>query len=190
VAPTQIEQVRPTDNQNHVKPGFVIDKTVAASGQDFNPSGCLAGSDVVGAVYRCFGTDNGVYDPCWPDDNDPATPSAVCWIQPWSTHLVRMTLAQRLDPPADPASSPQTDEPWVVQLTSGTHCEQVQGTHDTFNGQPVDYYCDDNATVLLRGLNRNSGRWTMTSAHTDAKFNYSAGPTVALRTVWYGLPTP
>lgn len=190
IPPTKIEQVRPTDHGNHVKPGFTIDKTITASGQDFDPSGCEAGSDVVGAVYRCFGTDNGVYDPCWPDDDDPTTPSAVCWLQPWSTHLVRMTLAQPLDPPGDTASNPRTDEPWAVQLTNGAHCEQVQGTHDTFDGQPVDYYCDDNATALLRGPHRSSGRWTMPSAHTDANFHYSTGPKVALRTVWYGLPTP
>ncbi|HEX4393572.1 MAG TPA: hypothetical protein VH084_18820 [Mycobacterium sp.] len=61
---------------------------------------------------------------------------------------------------------------------------------DSFDGQVVDYFCDDNKTVLLRGVRRNNGRWTMTSAHYDSNYNYTTGSTVDILTAWYGLPAP
>jgi hypothetical protein len=102
-------------------------------------------------------------------------------------------LGRPVDPPDVTASNPTTDEPWGVRLTTGQQCLASQGTHDTYNGQVVDYFCGDNTTVLLRGINRGAGRWTMTSAgyhdHGNGNYNYSPGPTATITTAWYGQPT-
>jgi hypothetical protein len=192
VAPTKIVQIRPVDAQGRLAAGFVVDKTVTGDpSSGLQP--CEPGSEVVGAAYRCFGSDNGVYDPCWADSTNPNTPAAVCLLDPWSPQVIRILLAQPVDAAGaadDPPSNPATDEPWDVQLSTGQHCSSVQGTHDSFGGQVVDYFCDDNKTVLLRGVRRNNGRWTMTSAHYDSNYNYTTGSTVDILTAWYGLPAP
>lgn len=192
VAPTKLVQIRPVDAHGRLAAGFVIDKTITGD-TSVGPQACEPGSEVVGAAYRCFGSDNGVYDPCWADRTNPNAPAAVCLLDPWSPHVIRILLTQQVDAAGaadDPPSNPATDEPWVVQLSTGQHCSSIQGTHDSVDGQVVDYFCDDNKTALLRGVRRNNGRWTMTSAHYDSNYNYTTGSTVDVSTAWYGLPSP
>ncbi len=190
---TQVVRIRTVTAQRRLAAGYTVDKTITGDSQAFNPSGCQPGSEVVGAAYRCFGRDNGVYDPCWPDTSKssrtgrdlPARP-VVDTRGPDHAGPTR----QPADPPDGPASSPTTDEPWGVRLTTGRECVAAQGTHDTYNGQVVDYFCGDNRTVLLRGVIRGSGRWTMASAGYHDNGSYSPGPIATITTAWYGLPTP
>ncbi|HJP80531.1 MAG TPA: hypothetical protein VJ914_40040 [Pseudonocardiaceae bacterium] len=189
VAPTKVVRIRPVDAQGRLAAGFVVDRTVTGD-TSAGTQPCQPGSEVVGSAYRCFGSDNGVYDPCWPDRDNPGTPSVVCLLDPSSPHVIRILLTQPVDPPDGSVSNPVADEPWAVQLSTGLHCSALEGTHDTFDGQVVDYYCDDKKTVLLRGVKRGNGRWTMTSAHYDSGYHYTAGSTVDVTTAWYGLPAP
>jgi hypothetical protein len=150
---------------------------------------CEAGSDTVGNAYRCF-AGNDVYDPCWTDSTDPATPAALCLEQPWDTQATQLTLSQGGLPPFLQAPAPlDLDFPWGVQLSSGAHCLAVQGSHDDDNGTIVDYSCDRNGQVLLRGVDRTQPQWTYSSAYFNASTDdYASGPTVRVTEAWYAIP--
>jgi hypothetical protein len=65
----------------------------------------------------------------------------------------------------------------------------VQGSHDDDNGTIVDYSCDRNGQVLLRGVDRTQPQWTYSSAYFNASTDdYASGPTVRVTEAWYAIP--
>lgn len=173
---TNVILVRPVDGHSHLARGYTITKTVSGD--------CQPGSEVVDGAYRCFGTDNLVYDPCWADLDHPSQPGVVCLIQPWSTTVVRMLLGGPPDAPVGSGGDPTSEPPWGVQLSTGQRCLAVQGSHDSFGDQPVDYGCDGDL-VLLRGFDEHGATWTVHTAHDNG--GYTAGPVASVTAAWFGL---
>jgi len=105
--------------------------------------------------------------------------------------VTRILLRETLPPPPkDLRRDPRVDQPWGVQLASGQRCLNfATGAHDNFNGDVVDYYCEDESLVLLRGVDRHGARWTFRSARFQND-EYTTGPPVEVTTAWYGLPDP
>ncbi|HSZ45952.1 MAG TPA: hypothetical protein VK823_11475 [Streptosporangiaceae bacterium] len=181
------------------EPTAVIDLAPVSSGglptsgetiADGGTGQCEAGSDSVGQAYRCFGTaGNGIYDPCWLDNADPAQASVLCQEEPWSTRIIRLTMSSGgLESFFGPYEPIDLSYPWGVQLSDGERCIAVQGTHDTFDGRVVDYYCGTRYDhVLLRGLNRTLPSWTYQSAYFNGT-SYTAGPTEHVAIAWYANP--
>ncbi len=182
---TRVVQISPVDAGYRPRPGLVVvDSGVADS--------CGAGSDSAGNTYRCFSS-HGVYDPCWTDDADPAAPAVLCQLQPWDTQVRRFGLAQGgLEPFLSAPTSSVHTSPWGVQLTTGERCIALQGAHDAFDGgrRIVDYACGRTyRQVLLRGIARGHGAWTIRRASYDARHRrYRLGPSVRIATAWYAVP--
>lgn len=186
--PTQVVQVAPVDSGYQPIAGLDIQNRGVAEE-------CGAGSDSVGNAYRCF-SGHGVYDPCWTDDANPATPAVLCQLRPWEKRVYRFTLAQGgLQPFYEPPLPIGTYEPWGVELTTGERCIAAQGAHDGFDGghRIVDYGCANKAgkndgRVLLRGIDRSHPRWRITSATYNVKRNrYRLGPKLRIATAWYAM---
>jgi hypothetical protein len=78
--------------------------------------------------------------------------------------------------------------PWGVRLADGEECVAVQGTHDSYRGQVVDYTCGPGYRhVLLRPIDRSSSVWTVHSAYFDGT-GYQPGPMERVTTAWYATP--
>jgi hypothetical protein len=153
-----------------ISPGFTVSQT-------FGTGHCIGGSEV-GQAYRCF-TGNYVLDPCYavaePITGDGT--SAVCPTSPFSNDLNEITSATGLSL-LEPIPS---DEPNGIVLASGTQCTEAQGAHDSdTEGRVVDYYCNDNNTVVLRGLHENTPLWTADIARPGPNYTYVAAGTEAI----------
>ena len=76
--------------------------------------------------------------------------------------------------------------PWGLQLTDGQKCLLVQGTHDSFDGRAVDYYCNS-GEVVLHGLNTTGAQWRAQTAF-DTGGQYSMGHAKGITVAWFGVP--
>jgi Bacterial Ig domain len=188
-AATHIVEVAPVEPNYQPKASL---HTIAGG----SAGNCSAGSDSAGNAYRCF-AGNGVYDPCWADDGDGATPAVICQGRPWETSATTLTLTQGgLEPfPSAPPSIDQS-EPWGVQLSTGERCLAAQGAHTTLDRgrRVVDYSCEQpgrrvDYRVLVRGIDRAHGSWTIRSAaYSPSAHRYKLGPVVTIVTAWYARP--
>jgi len=151
---------------------------------------CEPGSDVLTVpVFRCL-SGTGVYDPCWVV-SDASAPNKVVWclLQPWSRDVYRI-VTRGLPAPGGSYKKPSLDFPWGIQLTTGQRCLAVQGTRDSYRGQAIDFYCTFPSKRLLgvlRGVDRHYPVWTYRTTWVKSG-RYTPGPTVKLRTAWYGWP--
>jgi pimeloyl-ACP methyl ester carboxylesterase len=180
--PTAVIDLAPVSSAGLPRPGEAI--TDGGTGQ------CGAGSDSVGQAYRCFGSGgNGIYDPCWLDNADPAQASVLCQEEPWSTKVIRLTIpAGGLESFLGPFEPIDPSFPWGVQLSDGERCIALQGAHGTFDGKVIDYACGPHYDhVLLRPLNRTLPSWTYQSAYVSGS-GYAAGPTEHVAIAWYANP--
>lgn len=148
---------------------------------------CERGSDVIGnvEVYRC-GAGNALYDPCWSDSSG----GVLCMGSPWATSLARIEVAGV--PPGVTVTTPNLDDPWGVELTSGARCLALQGAHSRFGSSVVNYACTGGTITgldLLNDANRSTPYWTYQSA-TYKGSGYVAGPTVSVASAWFGGPAP
>jgi hypothetical protein len=160
---TTFTRQSPVTDDGAVAPGFTI--------VDSAPNGnCLDGSEV-GQAYRCF-AGNGVFDPCYAvaDQGTGDGTSVVCPVSPFTNDLFAVQTATglgRLD-----AST--FDEPNGIVLASGAKCIEEQGAHGAdSHGRVVDYGCDDNRTVVLRGLHESGRLWTADAAHINPDYTYT-----------------
>lgn len=179
---TAAVDVAPVNTNGQPKAG----ETIVDGGTAQN---CESGSDIADQAYRCF-TPNGIYDPCWLDNADPDQTSVLCQEHPWDTRITRLKVSSGgLESFFGPAQPVNPDIPWGVQLADGERCLAVQGTHDSYQGKPVDYTCgSDYKHVLLRPLNRSSPLWSYHSAYFDGTSNYTPGPLEYVATAWYANP--
>jgi hypothetical protein len=175
---TSVEYVAPVDQDGHAVKGFSITQTRKAS--------CQAGSDVLSvAAYRCF-AGNGVFDPCWAVTNGSAPPTTVlCLLQPWSTS-VEALVTTGLPASSGNNQKPPLGYPFGVELESGQRCLAQQGAHSHFDGEVVNFGCPGNV-VLLGSPDRTHELWTFRTA-SQSGGAYVAGPTVTVRTAWFGWP--
>jgi pimeloyl-ACP methyl ester carboxylesterase len=180
-APTRIVDLAPVEANGLPEPGDAITDRGAAQ--------CEAGSDSAGQAYRCF-AGNGIYDPCWLDNGDPAQSTVLCQEEPWSTQTIRLTVpAGGLPSFLGPAQRIDLGFPWGVQLSDGERCIAEQGSHGTFEGKVVDYACGTSYDhVLLRPLTRAAPQWTYQSAFCGASGSCAPGPLEHVAIAWYANP--
>jgi hypothetical protein len=171
--PTRVVHVSPVDSHGELKPGY---STVKSD----SPVECQPGSDAIGSAYRCS-----TMDPCWAAAPHGPTQTVVCLDKPWSHTARRVLVSDGLEPIAD--SSAPADFPWGVRLAGGTNCVIVQGAHNTFHGDVVDYRCDGDL-VLLRPLHRARSRWIAETAHNRGD-HYTHGGLITIDVAWYGSPS-
>lgn len=179
---TRMVDVAPVDANGQPKPGEAIVNGGTAQS-------CEAGSDTAVQAYRCF-AQNGVYDPCWLDNADPAQASVLCQEHPWDARAILFKVSSGgLGPFLGPAQPINPSFPWGVRLADGEQCVAVQGTHDSYHGKVIDYACRNSYKhVLLRTLNRSSPQWTYQSAYFNGSTGYTPGPLEGVTTAWYALP--
>ncbi len=172
---TKVIYVAPVDGKGNPMTSLTVSTVVRGS--------CEDGSDVVSLkVYRCFFA-NYVADPCWAvTDQKPPLKSALCMEQPWAKTIVRVDT-QGL--PSGNTSEPiNLDFPWGVQLTTGLKCLALQGAHDIYAGQTVNYSCGHSGTSLLGRIDRTGSLWSFESADWNGT-NYVLGTTVHVEVAWY-----
>jgi hypothetical protein len=186
---TEVLSVEPVDANYQPIAGLAIRDRGSASS-------CGAGSDSVSNAYRCF-SGNGVYDPCWTDNSDPAAAAVLCLLRPWEKQATRFTLEQGgLQPFYTPPIPNSALQPWGVELATGERCIAAQGAHDTVNGghRVVDYGCVNKSgrrddRVLLRGIERNRPRWRIATAFYNRRTGrYKLGAKIFIDTAWYAIP--
>lgn len=184
---TETRYAAPTDGDARPLGSTPVSTTVSGT--------CVAGSDVVSnvSVYRCF-AGQGVYDPCWAYVAPGAASASgvLCLPTPWSTSAVKV-----LAPDISAGISVSRDDlgaPWGVELTTHQQCLAVQGAHEEFRGQFIDFACSEGPTTgpsleLLGGANRDRPTWTYRSVvRTGTAF--SPGPVVSVQTAWFAGPSP
>ena len=167
---TSFTRLSPVTDAGDIAPGFTVPER-------FGTGTCLEGSEV-GQAYRCF-ADHFVLDPCYavaePGTGDGT--SVVCLTSPFSTELTAIESATglgRLEPV-------EFDEPVGVALESGARCTLAQGAHSAdSDGRVIDYYCDDDRTVVLRGLDETGPLWIADVATTTGDGTYSASGSEAI----------
>jgi len=177
-AGTRAMTTSPVDTSGALRRGITVTATVTGT--------CAAGSEAVGdAGYRCF-AGNGIYDPCWALSTGTAQRAVVCVPDPWSTNAVKIIVpALETEPPAS-RSPRDSDYPWAVQLTNGVRCTVLQGTHDAFDGQTVNYGCDGPEHLVLVGIpSHTTANWTFAAAR-DTGTGYTRNASVTAATVWFG----
>jgi hypothetical protein len=186
-AGTRVLAVRPVDAAGQLAPGYTVTQTLTAEAQSPVPGasgGCNTGSDVGGAQYRCFGVSGGVYDPCWAEGPAATAVSVLCLARPWATTTVRM----RLSGPLEPLPPPDPVAPWGLQLSNGLRCVALQGSHGSFNGRAVDYYCGERTPpdmYVLSGIDRSRPLWRVqTATYPLAGSTYTMGPVVVVVVAW------
>lgn len=167
---TAFSRQSPVTAAGAISPGFTVTQTFA--------SGNCEGGSEVGQAYRCF-TNHYVLDPCYAVA-DPVTgdgTGVVCPTSPFSSDLNEITSATGLS-----VLQPDSfDEPNGIVLAAGTHCTEAQGAHNAdTGGRIVDYYCDDNSTVVLRGLHESGPQWTADIAKTGPGYTYVAAGSEAI----------
>ena len=164
---TAITRQNPVTATAAIAPGFSVTES--------SPTGLCEGGSEVGQADRCF-TEHHVLDPCYAIA-EPATgdgTGVVCPLSPFSNDLYAITSATGL---SILAPIPY-DQPNGIVLASGTHCTEAQGAHSADTaGRIVDYYCDDNSTVVLRGLNQTGPLWTADIATSGPNYTYLAAGT-------------
>jgi hypothetical protein len=151
---TVVSRQTPVTPDADVAPGFVVTES-------FSGGNCIEGSNV-GQAYRCF-FEHGVFDPCYaiaePGTGDGT--GVVCPTSPFSNQLRRFDGVVGLGQ----LDAVSYDEPNGIVLASGTRCPLAQGARgaDT-KGRAIDYFCDDDKTVVLRGLHKSGRLWTADTA--------------------------
>jgi hypothetical protein len=174
--PTRVVSVSPETSEDTLKPGYYV---------GFHRAGmtCEDGSDVLSGDYRCGGS-VGIFDPCWADATT-TLPAVSCLFAPWSREVFRLVLTAPLAP-----SVPGPVYVWGMQLSSGQRCLAYQGAHGSFDGQPVNYYCTESASLDLLGRpDASRPAWRIREVYTDAKGRQHYGPTVTIAIAWFGLPS-
>jgi hypothetical protein len=161
---TLISRQNPVTAGAAIAPGFSVSES--------SPTGKCEGGSEVGQAYRCF-TEHHVLDPCFAIA-DPLTgdgTGVACPLSPFSNQLYAITSATGLGILAPDSF----DQPNGIVLASGTHCVEAQGAHSADTaGRIVDYYCDDNKTVVLRGLHETGALWRADIATIGSHFTYLA----------------
>ncbi len=164
-----------------IAPGFSVSES--------SVSGKCEGSSEAGQAYRCF-SEHRVLDPCYAiaEAVTGDGTGVVCPLSPFSTDLYAITSATGLS-----VLAPTTfDEPNGIALASGTRCTEAQGTHDIdTEGRVIDYFCDDNHTVVLRGLHEGAPLWSADIAKTGPNYTYLAAgsePIVSAVLLQHDLP--
>ena len=173
-APTQKIYVSAVDSQGILAAGLQVTSTAGHAS-------CEPGSEAIGLAYRCFAA-NGVHDPCWAGAQ-AAAPSVLCLRSPWSGNVTKLAVNGKLAPLRGSAGNVP---PWGLQLTDGQKCLLVQGTHDSFDGRAVDYYCNS-GEVVLHGLNTTGAQWRAQTAF-DTGGQYSMGHAKGITVAWFGVP--
>jgi len=174
LAATQKVYVSAIDSQGGLAAGLQVTRTAGGAT-------CAPASEAISLAYRCF-AGNEIYDPCWAD-SQAAAPTVLCLVLPWSHGVTKLAVTGGLAPLV---GSPGNVPPWGLQLADGRDCVLEQGAHDTFDGQPVDYYCGP-AEVVLRGLQTTGPRWLAQTA-TYSGGHYTMGPAEGITIAWFGLP--
>jgi pimeloyl-ACP methyl ester carboxylesterase len=177
--PTRMVDIAPVLPDGQPKPGVTIVNGGTAQS-------CQGGSDIAPQAYRCF-SGHFAYDPCWLDNADPAQDSVLCLEHPWDTKATFFKVASGGLPAFLGPTQPINPRfPWGVQLSDGEQCIAVQGTHDSDNGEVVDYSCgNSDRHVLLRTLSRATAQWTYRSAYYNGSGGYRPGPLERVITAWY-----
>jgi hypothetical protein len=166
--------VSPVESDGTPANGFRITRIV-------NHGACATGSETIGQAYRCTAENGGIYDPCWVA-NAP-TPTVLCLSEPWSNKVTEVLLDGRIGP-ADKVNG--VVPPWGMQLSSGQQCHLLDGSHDIFEGHPIDYYCDGDVWVL-RGLARQVGEWHAETVKWRNN-HYVKGRPAEIAIAWFGIP--
>jgi hypothetical protein len=175
---TTVLTTAPVDNGGALRRGITVTTTVRGI--------CASGSEAVQDLgYRCF-AGNAIYDPCWALSTETAQRAVACIPEPWSTSAVKVVVPTlETEPPAS-RSPRDPDYPWAVQLTNGTRCSLLQGTHDQFDGQTVNYGCDGTEHLVLLGIpSHPTELWTFAAARETAT-GYASAASVSAATVWFG----
>ena len=169
---------RPVTASGHLAPGYRITRRL-------NGADCHDGSEAIGAAYRCFGPDNGVYDPCWRYATQAPTVAVLCLQDPFGRDVTALT-ARTLEPIEGEATRFGGASPWGLRLADGLTCTLEQGARDQYRGRVIDYSCGRRGELnVLRGLHRTNPLWTADTARWNGHA-YEAGPTLAITTAVYG----
>jgi hypothetical protein len=157
---TAVVEVRPVDDQGHLKPGFVVTRTVPGATCDRDSLRVRA------IAHRCSAGDE-FYDPCWTETDRPTDPAVVCLLEPWSTEVHRLLTAVLVPP--EPETS--FDSPWWVELSGGRRCRLATGARSAIGDNDedvVDYSCGDPIRLgLLRGFDRTRPVWLARAVRYD-----------------------
>jgi hypothetical protein len=168
---THVKHVSPLNAAGELRSGLRIADRANAT--------CAPGSEAVPGVYRCFGDDNLIRDPCW----KTGAHTAICLLRPWAHTVSRLRVHGGFGSPIMGGSS----VPWGVRLRSGERCLLLQGASSIVNGKRVSYACS-RTRFLLGRPNRRQRAWTIQRARLEGGA-FVAGGRAVVRTAYFGRPS-
>lgn len=181
---TTIVRVRPVSRAGVRLPGFSVTRT-------YRRASCVAGSEAIGAAYRCF-AGNIVADPCWVQHDRHFV---TCLARPWDHSVIRLHVTKGYSggPPGPPAGR---SHPWGVRTSTvasaGAHgralrCLRSQGATGSVGGKPITYVCGRHYGLAGR-IDRSSPLWSAELVRQVGS-GFVPGGTVMLPTAWFGKPS-
>jgi hypothetical protein len=160
---TAVSILRPFDG-DRLNSRLKVTKIVHGTCGNF-PQGAAQGSGNPEAV-RCFGSDNFVYDPCYPSQTGRR---AACPKRPWSEKVTVLSLSSPVRVGFRNSFPGRHDHVYGMELKGGDRCFFLEGAGQvTVAGVRVNYRCERGDVV--GSPNRLSPLWQATYvAHGDAE---------------------
>jgi hypothetical protein len=166
--PTHVVRVSPVDASGHLRAGYRVN--------DRARSTCQPGSEAVPSLYRCFGDDNLIRDPCW----RTGARTAICLAAPWRHTVSRLTVHGGFGTPLPGGPS----VPWGVRLRDGERCLLLQGASELVHGKRVNYGCS-RTSFLLGRPDRGHAAWRIQRARLHGG-HFTAGTRATIATAYFG----
>ncbi len=129
-------------------------------------------------AYRCS-VGNAIHDPCFAVEGDETV--LVCGAYP--TDETNAFLLRVKDPLPEEIVEPNPARAWMVELNDGTICELNTGATGGFDGERLNYGCDDGTWIL--GELQPGDVWTARRVTiADEAMEIAESEDVDVHTVW------
>jgi hypothetical protein len=165
---THVVRVSPVNASGQLRAGYRVTDRARAS--------CQPGSEAVPSLYRCFGDDSLIRDPCW----QTGAHSAICLTAPWRHTVSRLAVHGGFGTPLAGGSS----LPWGLRLRDGERCVLLQGATELVQGKRVNYGCS-RTSFLLGRPDRRDAAWRIQRVRLRGG-HFMAGSRATIATAYYG----
>jgi hypothetical protein len=128
-------------------------------------------------AWRCM-VGNGIYDPCF--SATPHATSVICNAYPTHPVGLRVLLAA----PLPDHSSAHTTRAWSMLLGDGTYCVAFTGTIGLYHGQPMDYGCSHQWSVVGSPVARGT-IWYATVVALNTSYQPVAAFAISVKALYH-----
>lgn len=132
-------------------------------------------------AWRCMGTDNTIYDPCFVSSSHKRTPA--CAEGPFSNRVALLTVAKPLTDNVKLTGElwglRLRGAPWGLRLVNGDTCVFAQGATDAIGDERLNYACAKTGWIL--GVpDRSTAMWVVRGVNWPNKHVKQVGIATAI----------